>query len=252
MIADCQPLSDGNQWRGRDDIGRMAAPRNSGKMTAMRWNPTTGAILAAAIPWLAAACAGGEGAEIDPDADGGADAALDCSSYPAGPYDWDLDEVVSMEQFSAVHGSGGAPTVLDMCDVFLGADAVKSVVFVIGTTTCAYCPERFTEIGAVDLAAYGAEKAAVYYNDQTANTNIDAATTSGIVDSYGWIGGWRISDTDAQVIFNGGYPDWLWVTTPNVFVLDTHTMRIVAAEKGAAPTQLDVLAEVRAIDEAYP
>jgi hypothetical protein len=75
---------------------------------------------------------------------------------------------------------------------------------------------------------------------------------SEIADTYGWVDGWRLSDTEDQVIFNGGYPDWLWMATPNVFILDAHQMKIVAAEKGASPTQLDVLAEVQAIDAAYP
>jgi len=212
----------------------------------------------AAVLWLAGACAdpaqvdagAPDGGDTDTDSD--ADTDLDCSHYPEGPYDWDLDEVVGMEVFPAVYGPGGELTVLDMCRVFGEAGAVKSIVFVIGTTTCAYCPERFAEIGAMDLAAYGAEKAAVYYNDETANTNIDPLTMSGIADTYGWVDGWRISDTEEQAIFNGGYPDWLWMATPNVFILDTHSMIIVAAEKGATPTQLDVLAEVQEIDAAYP
>jgi len=216
----------------------------------------------AAALWLAVACAdpvqGDAGApdggdtDADSDTDTDADSDLDCSQYPEGPYDWDLEEIVSMEVFPAVYGSGGELTALDMCRVFDEAGEVKSIVFVIGSTTCAYCPERFTEIGAMDLAAFAAEKAAVYYNDETATTNIDPVSTSEIADTYGWADGWRISDTEDQVIFNGGYPVWLWMATPNVFILDTHSMIIVAAEKGATPTQLDVLAEVQAIDAAYP
>jgi len=218
------------------------------------------ALLLAAL--LAAPLAGGcdppgaDGGDVDADADADADtdadADSDCSTYPAGPYDWDLDEVVSMVQFPAVYGSGGAPTLLDMCAVFRDADEVKSIVFVVGSTTCSYCPTRFAEIGAIDLAAHHAEKAALYYNDETGNSNVDAATMSEIADTYGWVGGWRISDTGDQVIFNGGYPDWLWETTPNVFILDAHSMRIVAAEKGDAPEQLDVHAEVAEIDAAHP
>jgi hypothetical protein len=236
----------------------MAARANSDKLRVMRDGALTrtGLSLVAAVLWLAGGCAdpaeGDAGAPDAGDAGADADADSDCSSYPAGPYDWDLDEVVGMEEFPAVYGSGGEPTTLEMCRVFDEADEIKAIVFVIGTTTCAYCPERFTEIGQMDLAAYGAEKAAVYYNDQTANTNVDAVTTSGIADTYGWVDGWRISDTEDQVIFYGGYPDWLWQATPNVFVLDTHLMTIVAAEKGSTPTQLDVLAEVQAIDAEYP
>jgi hypothetical protein len=236
----------------------MAAPANSGKVLAM-WERARGfAHFSAAAFWLAGACAdpalndGGtpDGGDVDTDSDGDTD--LDCTAYPEGPYDWDLAEVVSMEEFPAVYGTGGALTAFEMCRVFDEADEIKSVVFVIGTTTCPYCPARFTEIGEMDLAAYGAEKAAVYYNDQTANTNIDPVSTSEIADTYGWDDGWRISDTEDQVIFNGGYPDWLWTASPNVFVLDTHAMSIVAAEKGPTPTQLDVLAEVQAIDEQHP
>ena len=245
----------------------MAVAANFGKISAMRARAVIPAFvsIAAAAAALASACEdtsklddqadGGDAdtdtdADTDADADGGADSG--CASYPAGPYDWDLDEVVSMETFPAIYGSGGEPTVLEMCRVFAEADEVKSVVFVIGTTTCAYCPERFTEIGGLALEAYGAEKAAVYYNVETDNANLDPAETSDIVDTYGWDGGWRISDTEEQAIFYGGYPDWLWMATPNVFILDAHAMVIVAAEKGETPAQIDVLAEVQAIDEMYP
>jgi hypothetical protein len=227
-------------------------------MARMRERVLIRACFLAAAVCLAGACADADGDDGgapdggDAAADSDADTDLDCSQYPEGPYDWNLDKVVSMEVFPAVYGTGGDVAVLEMCRVFSEAADVKSIVFVIGTTTCSFCPERFAEIGAMDLAAYGAEKAAVYYNDETANTNIDPLTMSGIADTYGWVDGWRISDTEDQVIFNGGYPDWLWMATPNVFILDAHQMKIVAAEKGTTPVQLDVLAEVQEIDAAYP
>ena len=192
----------------------------------------------------------GIGSGPDGGADGGADAG--CPDYPSAPYDWDLDDVVDRVTFPAMYGSDGPITALDMCDVLADADTVKALVFVIGTTTCPYCPARFTEIGEMDLAAYGAEKVAVYYDDATGDASLDPASVSAIADTYGWIGGWRISDTADKTIFYGGYPNWLWQTTPNVFIVDTHSMMIVAAEKGASPTLLDVLAEVQAIDAANP
>jgi hypothetical protein len=241
---------------------RVAAPADSDKMIPMRMRRTRRSVLLAA-PWIAL-CACGPGCEpgdgAGADGDGGADSDSasdtgvdgDCPGYPAGPYDWDLGEVVTAVQFQAVYGAAGALTVLDMCDVLDGADDVKSYVFVIGTTTCPYCPERFTEIGDLDLAAYGAEKVAVYYDDQATTASLTAEETGDIADTYGWVGGWRISDTADQTIFYGGYPDWLWQTTPNVFVLDAHAMRITAAEKGSSPVLLDVLAEIQAIDAEHP
>lgn len=217
-----------------------------------------------AVAWLAAALAGlaceaaedvpaaGDAGDTGSETAGDADSDADCPGYPPPPHDWDLGEVVTPERFPAIHGPDGPLTELDMCDVLADAEEVKSIVFVVGTVTCPYCPERFTEIGALDLAAYAAEKAAVYYDDQAGNASLEPGEVSDIADTYGWTDGWRISDTADQAIFNGGYPDWLWQTTPNVFILDTHAMEIVAAEKGSSPTLLDVLAEVQQIDAAHP
>ncbi len=69
---------------------------------------------------------------------------------------------------------------------------------------------------------------------------------STVPDGDGWTGGWRITDTASSTIFNAENPanpgasDWLFSVTPNVFIIDTTTMKIVAAEIGTAPTSLDI------------
>jgi hypothetical protein len=68
------------------------------------------------------------------------------------------------------------------------------------------------------------------------------------LDSYGWTGGWRITDTDDKLLYYAADPvsgSYLWPGTPNVFIIDTELMTIVAAETGS--TAVDVLAELEAI-----
>jgi len=68
------------------------------------------------------------------------------------------------------------------------------------------------------------------------------------MDDFGWEGGWRILDSEDDAIYLGGAPDYLWLVTPNTFILQTSTMEIVAAEKGSSPTPVDVMAEVEALN----
>jgi len=89
----------------------------------------------------------------------------------------------------------------------------------------------------------------VYYADLSGNTqSIDAVSSH--LDTYGWSGGWRISDNAAKTLWNAsdGGGDWLFWVTPNVFVIRTSTMEIYAAETGQSPTQLNVLSIVQEID----
>ena len=76
-----------------------------------------------------------------------------------------------------------------------------------------------------------------------------ASDVSDILDGYGWTGGWRITDTADKLLYYAEDPEspgsYLWPGTPNVFIIDTELMTIVAAEVGS--TAVDVLAELEAI-----
>jgi len=89
----------------------------------------------------------------------------------------------------------------------------------------------------------------LYYADGSGN-QLPLQTIGQKMDSFGWTGGWRIQDSSNKAIFIGGHPDYLWMVTPNVFILETSSMMVVAAEKGTSPAQLNVLSEVAAIDAA--
>jgi hypothetical protein len=53
-----------------------------------------------------------------------------CDGYPAGPYAWDVDSVLTPVRFPAIYSSGGAVAELDLCNIFNNRDAVKT--FIIG------------------------------------------------------------------------------------------------------------------------
>ena len=100
----------------------------------------------------------------------------------------------------------------------------------------------------MDLAAYNAEKAGIYYNG---GSNWTASSVSSQMDTFGWTDGWRIADSADMDIYWGGDPDYLWMVTPNVFILNTTTMTIDYAEKGDSPSQVDVISAVQQIDDYY-
>ena len=72
---------------------------------------------------------------------------------------------------------------------------------------------------------------------------------SALLDSYGWAGGWRITDDGDSTIWNGGCPDCLFRDPPIVFVLETASMRIVTLNPISVE---DVLEIVEDIDQAAP
>ena len=70
-------------------------------------------------------------ADSDSDADGDGDPSCP-EGYPAGPYDWALERVVSPVAFRGIHGSGGEVSQLDMCDVWQSREQLRSLVFALG------------------------------------------------------------------------------------------------------------------------
>jgi hypothetical protein len=72
-----------------------------------------------------------------------------------------------------------------------------------------------------------------------------------ILDSYGWDGGWRIQEDAAHSISSTlSSAPYFFEYLPFVFIIETSTMQIVAADSGDAvtPINVDVLAVVQAID----
>lgn len=78
------------------------------------------------------------------------------------------------------------------------------------------------------------------------------ADVDAVLDGYGWQGGWRIQE-DAGDSISGTLagPPYLFEYLPFVFIIDTATMEIVAADSGDAisPIPVDVVAVVQQIDE---
>jgi hypothetical protein len=74
-----------------------------------------------------------------------------------------------------------------------------------------------------------------------------------ILDGDGWEGGWRVQEDAAQSISSTlDSAPYLFEYLPFVFIVRLSTMQIVAADSGDAvnPVNVDLLAEVQAIDEA--
>jgi hypothetical protein len=83
-------------------------------------------------------------------------------------------------------------------------------------------------------------------------TNQPLEDVSAHLDAYGWSGGWRIQEDGAQSISSTlDSPPYLFEYLPFVFIIDTSTMIIVAADSGDAvtPIWVDVVAVVQQIDE---
>ena len=80
---------------------------------------------------------------------------------------------------------------------------------------------------------------------------ISVSEVSDIIDNHGWEGGWRIQDTSDSAIGWGCsiYDGELFDSLPTVFIVQTSSMKIVAAETTGAGEQLDVLAEVQDLDQ---
>jgi hypothetical protein len=70
------------------------------------------------------------------------------------------------------------------------------------------------------------------------------------LDSYGWTDGWRVQEDAAQSISSTlDSPPYFFNYLPFVFIIDTSTMEIVAADSGDAvnPVSVDVLAVLEEI-----
>jgi len=93
-----------------------------------------------------------------------------------------------------------------------------------------------------EIRSHHAELVGVYYGDGF-GTPLSPQEVSAQMDAYGWDAGWRISD-DEWVLWTSG----LFAATPSVFIVETSTMEVVAAEQGTSPQQIDVLAVVAGID----
>ncbi|MEE9385699.1 MAG: hypothetical protein V3V08_19995 [Nannocystaceae bacterium] len=76
------------------------------------------------------------------------------------------------------------------------------------------------------------------------------ADASASVDKYKWASSWRTIDNEGKDIFNAADPDdatkFLWNGIPNVFILQTSTMKLVKAEE--MDGQLDVPSEVTTLN----
>ena len=74
-----------------------------------------------------------------------------------------------------------------------------------------------------------------------------------ILDSDGWVGGWRVQEDAAQSISSTlDSPPYFFEYLPFVFIIETSTMQIVAADSGDAvtPINVDILGVVQGIDDA--
>ena len=90
----------------------------------------------------------------------------------------------------------------------------------------------------------------LYWQNMQNYANQPLDTIDSMLDGYGWSGGWRIQEDAAQSISSTlDSPPYLFPYLPFVFIVDTSTMEIVAADGGDAfnPEEVDVLAELEAI-----
>lgn len=84
----------------------------------------------------------------------------------------------------------------------------------------------------------------LYYASTADGSNLPLGEISARMTSYGWDGGWRIQDDAAGTIWSAGQtPPHLFTYVPFVFIVDTLTMEIAAADGGSPlePVELDVL-----------
>jgi hypothetical protein len=91
----------------------------------------------------------------------------------------------------------------------------------------------------------------VYFAELTNGSSQTLAAVSAKLDSFGWTGGWRINDNAQRTIWmaSDGAGNWLFSGTPNVWVINTVTMEIVASEWDGST--VDALAVVQDIDANY-
>ena len=98
--------------------------------------------------------------------------------------------------------------------------------------------------------AENADLVGVYYQSLGGGVQ-PLAEASMHLDGYGWTASWRVNDDAQGTLWNAGENGvWLFPWTPFVFILDTKTMTIVNTE--GDQMEIDVLAEVAAINAANP
>lgn len=72
---------------------------------------------------------------------------------------------------------------------------------------------------------------------------------SSTLDGHGWQSSWRITDDAAATLWNAddgqGNENWLFDAMPNVWILETKTMKIFKTDKLDGP--IDVLEELQAL-----
>jgi hypothetical protein len=90
-----------------------------------------------------------------------------------------------------------------------------------------------------------AELVGLYYADEYANPK-PLADTSAKMDQFGWQYGWRIQDTATKTLATSG----IFTATPSVFIINTETMEVYAAETSAT-YMLNVLDVVTEINENF-
>jgi hypothetical protein len=74
-----------------------------------------------------------------------------------------------------------------------------------------------------------------------------------ILGSDGWVGGWRVQEDAAHSISSTlASAPYFFEYLPFVFIVETSTMRIVAADSGdtVTPVNVDILGVVQGIDAA--
>jgi hypothetical protein len=95
------------------------------------------------------------------------------------------------------------------------------------------------------------ELVGLYWENMVTYVNQPLSEIDSKLDSYGWQGGWRIQEDAATSISSTlDSPPYFFDYLPFVFIIDTATMEIVAADSGSAfnPTEVDILATLQQID----
>ena len=80
-----------------------------------------------------------------------------------------------------------------------------------------------------------------YYGEAGALLPIEQVNE--MLDSFGWVGGYRIVDNPSMELWNAMD---LWPAAPGVFVLSTEDMTVVASEASGVP--LDLVAQAEALN----
>jgi hypothetical protein len=82
----------------------------------------------------------------------------------------------------------------------------------------------------------------LYYKDLTTAgaETLTLEATSNKMNQYRWEGGYRITESEEEHIYMGG----MLTATPTVFVVETATMKIVAAEPPESINVVNIVKEL--------